>query len=184
MGQVEAIHIAAGASAPMQALAEVEALAGQGLAGDRYLKGVGFYSARPTDPGAREVTLIESEVLELLAAEQRLALSPNEHRRNLTTRGVRLNELRGRRFHVGAVLLEGVRDCPPCEHLEELVRKPVLRPLVNRGGLRARILEGGTIKVGDPIQVAAPAAGDETPRGEERLAVAASSLAKKFPQGE
>jgi MOSC domain-containing protein YiiM len=151
MGQVEAIHIAPGASAPMQSLGEVEAVVGAGLAGDRYFEGVGFYSARPTDPGAREVTLFEAETLDVLASEYRITLAAGEHRRNLTTRGVHLNDLLGRRFHVGDVLLEGVKDCPPCEHLEGLVGKPVLQPLVTRGGLRARVIVGGVLRVGDRI---------------------------------
>jgi MOSC domain-containing protein YiiM len=62
-----------------------------------------------------------------------------------------LNDLLGRRFHVGDVLLEGVKDCPPCEHLEGLVGKPVLQPLVTRGGLRARVIVGGVLRVGDRI---------------------------------
>jgi MOSC domain-containing protein YiiM len=139
----------------MRGLGEVEAVAGQGLAGDRYLMGVGFYSARPTDPGAREVTLIEGEVLDWLGAEHQIALSSDEHRRNLTTRGVHLAELLGSRFTIGEVVLEGVKDCPPCEHLEQLVSKPVLRPLVSRGGLRARVLVGGTIRLGDSIALEA-----------------------------
>src|SRR3981081_3426401 len=117
MGQVEAIHIAHGASAPMQSLGEVEAVAGMGLAGDRYAAGLGFYSARPTDPGAREVTLFEAEVLDQLQAEHGIVLSVAEPRRNLTTRGVRLAGLLGQRFTVGDVVLEGVKDCPPCDHL-------------------------------------------------------------------
>jgi MOSC domain-containing protein YiiM len=151
MGHVEAIHVARGAGTPMQPLSEAEATAGVGLAGDRYAVGVGFYSARPTDPGAREVTLFEAEVLDQLRADHGIVLTVAEHRRNLTTRGVRLSGLLGRRFRVGEVLLEGVKDCPPCEHLEQLVEKAVLQPLVGRGGLRARVLEGGTIRVGDPI---------------------------------
>jgi MOSC domain-containing protein YiiM len=135
----------------MQSLPEVEAVVGAGLAGDRYLAGIGFYSDRPTEPGAREVTLIEAEVLDWLAAEHHIELTIAEHRRNITTRGVRLDDLLGRRFRVGRVLLEGVKDCPPCEHLVALVDKPVLRPLVGRGGLRARILVGGTIRQGDSI---------------------------------
>jgi MOSC domain-containing protein YiiM len=154
LGQVEAIHIASTGGAPMQALREVEAVVGAGLAGDRYSAGLGFYSARPTDPGAREVTLFEAEVLELLSSEHGIELSVAEHRRNVTTRGVRLAGLLGHRFRVGDVLLEGVKDCPPCEHLEELVSKPVLRPLVSRGGLRARVLAGGTIRLGDAIALA------------------------------
>ncbi len=156
MGQVEAIHIAPAASVPMQPLSEVKAVVGAGLTGDRYFAGVGFYSARPTDPGAREVTLFEAEVLELLATEHRIALAAGEHRRNLTTRGVRLDDLLGRTFHVGDVVLEGVKDCPPCDHLQGLVNKLVLQPLVHRGGLRARVIVGGTIRVGDRIEAAEP----------------------------
>jgi MOSC domain-containing protein YiiM len=156
VGRLEAIHIARSASAPMQALPHVEAVPGAGLVGDRYSEKTGFYSPRPTDPGAREVTLFEAEVLEALNTEHGITLSPGEHRRNLTTRGVKLDELLGQRFRVGDVVLEGVKDCPPCDHLEGLVGKPVLQPLVNRGGLRARVLEGGTIKVGDAIEILVP----------------------------
>jgi MOSC domain-containing protein YiiM len=148
---IEAIHVAPRASAPMQSLEQVEAVADTGLVADRYLAGIGFYSRWPTSPGARQVTLFEAEVLEHLLREHGIALSAAEHRRNLTTRGVRLGELLGQRFRVGGVLLEGVKDCPPCEHLEGLVGKPVMRPLINSGGLRARIVEGGTIRVGDAI---------------------------------
>src|SRR6266851_10430768 len=123
MGRVEAIYIAPSAGAPMQALTEVEVVAGVGLDGDRYAAGIGFYSRRPTDPGAREVTLFEAEVLDALQSEQGLSLSPSEHRRNLTVRGVRLRQLLGQRFRIGGVLLEGVKDCPPCDHLEGLVGK-------------------------------------------------------------
>lgn len=137
----------------MRALSEVEAVAGVGLAGDRYAAGIGYYSPRPTDPGAREVTLFESEVLEALTAESGLNVAPTEHRRNLTVRGVRLNDLLHARFQIGEVVLEGVKDCPPCEHLEGLLGKRVLRPLLNRGGLRARVLQGGVIRVGDQISL-------------------------------
>jgi MOSC domain-containing protein YiiM len=151
MAVIEAICIASAANADMQSLVAAAAIAGAGLAGDRYLEGTGFYSARPTDPGAREVTLFEAETLDWLRSEHGIELSSAEHRRNLTTRGIRLDDLLGRQFRVGDVLLEGVKDCPPCDHLEGIVGKPVLKPLVNRGGLRARVVEGGTIRVGDSI---------------------------------
>lgn len=151
MATIEAICIARTASAEMHSLAAIEAIAGGGLAGDRYFEHTGFYSPRPTNPGAREVTLFEAETLDWLRTEHGIEFSTSEHRRNLTTRGIRLDDLLGRQFRVGNALLEGVRDCPPCDHLQGLVRKPVLNPLVNRGGLRARILEGGTIRVGDEI---------------------------------
>jgi MOSC domain-containing protein YiiM len=153
MGTVEAICIAPAASVTMTALGSVEALVGLGLAGDRYAQNIGFYSPRPTDPGAREVTLFEAEVLERLRAEHGIELHATEHRRNLTVRGVKLDELLGQRFSVGEVVLEGVKDCPPCEHLQQLLGKPVLQPLVNRGGLRARVVVGGTLRVGDSVEV-------------------------------
>jgi hypothetical protein len=153
MGHIEAICIAPVGSARMQPLTDVEAIVGVGLRGDRYATGNGFYSPRPTDPGAREVTLIEAETLDALRDEHGIQLGVEEHRRNLTVRGVRLDTLRGQRFTVGGVTLEGVRDCPPCEHLEQLTGKAVIRPLVDRGGLRARVLVGGTIHVGDAVRV-------------------------------
>ena len=168
MGLVEAICIAPDAGAPMHALSDVEAIVGVGLAGDRYASGSGFYSPRPTDPGAREVTLFEAEVLDALRSESGIALSATEHRRNVTVRGVRLSSLLGQRFHIGEVLLEGVKDCPPCEHLQQLVGKPVLQPLLTRGGLRARILQGGTIRVGDQVSAA------DTPAQPQPLTTAAS----------
>jgi MOSC domain-containing protein YiiM len=139
----------------MTALAEVEAVAGGGLQGDRYFERVGFYSERPTDPGAREVTLIEAEALDALGRLHGLALGVDEHRRNLTTRGVKLLDLLGKQFRIGEVVLEGVKDCPPCEHLESLTGKPVIRGLVSSGGLRARIVQGGTLRVGDTIELIA-----------------------------
>ena len=142
----------------MQTLNQVQAIAGRGLDGDRYATGSGFYSQRPTDPGAREVTLFEAEVLDLLRSDFGIGLTAAEHRRNLTIRGMPLGGLIGRQFRIGEVLLEGVKDCPPCEHLEKLTGKPVLQPLLNRGGLRARVLEGGTIHIGDQVSAADTAA--------------------------
>jgi len=149
-GEVVAMHIAGEAGAAMRALAEARATAGAGLEGDRYRKSIGFYSGRSGD--GRQLTLIEGEALEAVAAEAGIVLEAGESRRNVTTRGVRLNDLVGKRFAVGEVVCRGVRLCPPCTHLEELTGKPVLRPLIDRGGLRADILVGGTIRVGDAVR--------------------------------
>jgi MOSC domain-containing protein YiiM len=153
MGRVEAICVVASASEAMRAVSEIEAIAGVGLDGDRYALGNGFYSDRATDPGAREVTLFEAEVLEALRSEHGIDLRPTEHRRNLTVRGIQLDALIGQRFHIGDVVLEGVKDCPPCDHLQQLVGKAVLQPLLERGGLRARIVQSGMIRVGDALTV-------------------------------
>lgn len=157
-GRVAAIFLCPEAGAPMQPLAAVEAVAGVGLAGDRYSSGTGFYSDRPRADGGREVTLIAAEMLDELFAASGIRLTPAESRRNLLTSGIGLNALIGRRFTIGDVLCEGVDHCTPCERLVELTGKPVLKPLVNRGGLRARIVTGGTIAVGAPVrEVADPA---------------------------
>ncbi|MFN8592194.1 MAG: MOSC domain-containing protein [Thermomicrobiales bacterium] len=152
MGEVVAIHIADRAGAAMRRRGEVEAVAGEGLVGDRYRDGTGFYSTTPTDPGARELTLIAEEALAAILAETGIALGLDEHRRNVTTRGVALAPLIGKRFRIGMVMCEGLRDCPPCVHLEEITGKRVMPPLVRRGGLRARIVESGWIRVGDQIE--------------------------------
>lgn len=148
-GTVVSIQIAPEAAAPMVRLDQVEAVPGKGLAGDRYFHKAGTYSERPGS--GRQVTLIEAEAIEALARESGLDIPPEASRRNVTTRGVALNHLVGRRFRIGDVVLEGTRLCEPCEHLERLTKPGVLRGLVHRGGLRADILAGGTLRVSDAI---------------------------------
>lgn len=150
-GEVVAIHITDSAGQPMRALESAVALTGKGLQGDRYANGVGFYSQVPTDPGARELTLIAEEALAEIAVETGIEIPLHEHRRNLTTRGIDVDALLGQRFQIGEVICEGVRACPPCNHLDELTGKPLLKPLARRGGLRARIVTGGELRIGDRI---------------------------------
>jgi len=149
-GKVEGIFITDSAGQSMRPRDEVLAVAGRGLEGDRYSTRKGNYSERPG--GGRELTLIETEVLEALATERGIELDPRESRRNVATRGVRLNDLVGKRFRVGPLLCEGIRLCEPCTYLEGLTGKPINEPLVHRAGLRADILEGGTLRVGDAVE--------------------------------
>ena len=192
-GTVEAIYIASSAGEPMQPLSEAEAIAGRGLAGDRYLEGTGYYSNRPLADGSREVTLVEAEELEGMERETGIRLDPSESRRNVLTRSVRVNELIGKRFRMGEVVCEGIRICEPCTYLEKLTGKRVMRPLVHKGGLRARIVSGGTIRVGDEILISsenlvrdlAPAAGvqssgTETADGVDLLEVHADGIPRKL----
>jgi MOSC domain-containing protein YiiM len=133
----------------MQTVNSVQAMVGQGLQGDRYFNKVGTFS---NDPGSgRDVTLIESEAIEALGRDHKLEIDGALTRRNLVTRGVALNHLVGRRFTVGPVTLRGTRLCDPCAHLEKLTRPGTLRGLIHRGGLRADIVTGGVIRVGDSI---------------------------------
>jgi MOSC domain-containing protein YiiM len=158
-GRVVSIHIAREASAPMESIAAARAVPGRGLEGDRYFSGRGVYSQKPSS-GGREVTLIEMETIEALCSGVEnaegealgLKLTAAETRRNIATAGVALNHLVGQEFWVGQVLLRGTRLCEPCKHLENLTQRGVLGGLVHRGGLRARILTEGILRVGDPIR--------------------------------
>lgn len=96
-----------------------------------------------------DLTLTEAEVIAALDADFGIALESGAVRRNLTTWGVHLNALVGRRFRIGSVLCEGTRLCEPCSYVADLIGKPVLKPLVHRGGLRANILTDGYLQVGD-----------------------------------
>jgi MOSC domain-containing protein YiiM len=148
-GVVEEIHIAADAGEPVLPAEWVRAIPGVGLEGDRYAYGRGHYQDAHV---SRDLTLIEAEAIEALARELGIELAPGETRRNVTTRGIGLNELVGRRFWVGDVLCEGTRLCEPCRYLADLTGKPLVRALVHRGGLRADILRGGRIRRGDIVQ--------------------------------
>ncbi|MGG5888943.1 MOSC domain-containing protein [Falsiroseomonas sp. HC035] len=148
-GRLLSIHIAGEASAPMQTLAEARLVEGHGIEGDRYASGRGTYSHKPHQD--RQCTLIEVETLEALARDHGLALAPEESRRNLTVRGVPLNHLVGREFRVGEVVLFGGRLNVPCQYLDDLLGRPLFKPLMNRSGLNCRIVRGGVIRPGDTI---------------------------------
>lgn len=147
VGTVEAILTAPDAEQPLHRTEAVAAVAGRGLEGDRYFDGRGTFSG---EGRGYELTLVEMDVLD------KLGLPWENARRNIVTSGVSLNGLVGRRFTIGEVVCIGRRLAEPCAHLENLTRPGLLRPLVHRAGLRADILEGGTISVGDTLQECKP----------------------------
>jgi MOSC domain-containing protein YiiM len=146
---VVSLHIAAHAAAPMQSVATVTAVAGRGLEGDRYCEQTGTYSNLPGT--GRDVTLIESEAIAALAREYDIQLPPGLARRNIVTRGIALNHLVGKSFIIGAAVLRGMRLCEPCLHMERLAARGTAHGLIHRGGLRAAIVSGGEIRVGENI---------------------------------
>ena len=153
-GTVELIYIAPKATAPTVSVTEILAIPGVGLEGDRYALRQGtFFKPEPDF----ELTLIEAEAIEALKRDYNVELAPGEARRNLVTRGVALNDLIGRRFTVGEVEAVGNRLCDPCSHLEKLTKPGVLKGLVERGGLRADVVRGGQIEVGDAVRELGPA---------------------------
>ncbi|MBV9606418.1 MAG: hypothetical protein JO027_14980 [Solirubrobacterales bacterium] len=144
-GMVEVLAVASSAGEPARLLDEVRALAGKGLEGDRHVTGKGTF---PSGPPGSALTLIEAEVCESFDPP----LEPSQHRRNVVTRGIDLNALVGYEFTIGEVRCRGMRLCEPCTVVQRHAGRPVLRPLVHRGGLRADILADGTMRVGDPVR--------------------------------
>jgi MOSC domain-containing protein YiiM len=153
-GVLDHIHVAAGASLPMEPRLQSVVIAGVGIPDDRYAMKTGTYSDRHHID--RQITLIETETLQALDRDRGIVLAPSDHRRNLTTRGVPLSHLVGRYFTIGTCVFYGGRLNVPCKYLEQLVGRPVFRPLINRSGLNARVIVGGTISIGDTIQPCAP----------------------------
>jgi MOSC domain-containing protein YiiM len=133
---VEAINI--GPSDAIGPVRSVRAVAGKGLEGDRH------FFAGGAGPG-EALTVIEAEVLE------EVGLTGAQSRRQILVRGVRVNDLVGKRFWIGEVECLGTELCEPCLHLQRLTRPSIIKELIHRAGIRADILSGGTIRVGDLV---------------------------------
>ena len=148
-GRVQWIGLRPAREVDMVEVGEVEAVAGKGLQGDRYMlasTGIGAGS------GKRGVTLIQAEHLPAIAAlSGRATVAPAILRRNLVVAGIPLVALKGRRFRVGDVLLEGTDSCDPCSRMEAALGPGGYNAMRGHGGLTARILDGGTLRVGDAV---------------------------------
>jgi hypothetical protein len=142
---VAGLYIAERAGAPMQARDWLDLIPGAGVAGDRYARGLGYWSD-PRWPD-QEVTLVASEVAAALGVEAGLL------RRNVVTAGIDLAVLIGRRFWAGTAELAGVRPCDPCQYLDTLTRPGLARALAGRAGLRARVLRAGRVTLGDQLRL-------------------------------
>ncbi len=143
IGQRPARHAA------MIAPASMTLIAGHNIEGDRY---------RTSRDGARQVTLIAAEDIAAIAAFLgRETIAPDLLRRNIVTRGVNLTALKSARFRIGTALLEGSGDCAPCSRMEEALGPGGYNAMRGHGGITARIIEGGEVRVGDGITRADPA---------------------------
>ena len=135
---VEALHIGEAKRSRLRPVEAVRAVAGRGIEGDRHFRENG---AKP----GQALTLVEAENVDAVG------LAPGETRRQVTTRGVRLNDLVGKRFLVGEVECYGVELCEPCTHLQSMTRPGIIKELTHRAGINADILTDGTISVGDEV---------------------------------
>nr|WP_221203440.1 MOSC domain-containing protein [Modestobacter versicolor] len=152
----------------MQRTSSVEAVAGVGLAGDRYALGGGTWASYPLQE--KQVTLIDADEVAAVAVEAGVPLTPGLTRRNVVTRGIALPSLVGQYFAVGDVLLFGTKRCPPCTHLERLTGWRLVKALAARGGVNAAVFVGGPVREGDAVRLVpdAEAADRGAPVGADR----------------
>lgn len=145
-GTVAGIYTGPEMGKPLTAQTSAHAIAGRGVVGDRYCAEEGT-SIEPDS----EITLVEVEQIEAFNESHDLALTPADLRRTIVTRGVALNDMVGKDFRVGETVLRGHRLCEPCNHLADMTDRRILKGMVHRAGLRAQIVSGGIINVGDPV---------------------------------
>ena len=149
MGTVHEIYVATQGSAHMQKVDEAEAVTSRGLKGDRYCESTGYYSGWDEC----QVTLIEAEELEAIAAGSGLQVLNGQHRRNIVTRGVRLDDLVGHAFRAGEAVLAFDRPRPPCAYIQSITEPGMTRALAGKSGICALVVQGGVIRPGDEITV-------------------------------
>jgi len=148
-GVVKEIFVTGEGSAAMEGVVEVRTVEGCGIEGDRYCAGTGYWT-RYGD--VCEVTLIEGEDLDYIENELGIGVKNGEHRRNIVTRGIKLKDLRRKKFRVGEAVLAYDRPRPPCRHVQELSEPGMTRALKGRGGICAKVIRAGTIRVRDAIE--------------------------------
>ncbi|AQL41465.1 sulfurase [Halorientalis sp. IM1011] len=156
-GTVERIWVTEAEGEPMEAVESVRAVPG-GLEGDRYCRGTGYYSGFDEC----EVTLIEAEAIGRIRDRHDIDLTDGRHRRNVVTRGVDVHDLLDRRFGIGDATFEGTRPRPPCAHVEQVAdEEGVAKSLSgDRGGICARVVDGGEFAAGDGIEIGESTAPD------------------------
>jgi MOSC domain-containing protein YiiM len=141
-GRVGWIGLRPARDVAMRAVDSADAIAGKGLRGDRYGSG----------SGKRGITLIQAEHLPVIAAlAGREAVEASLLRRNVVVEGLPLIALKGRRFRIGDVLCEGTEPCDPCSRMEAALGAGGYNAMRGHGGLCARIIEGGTLRIGDAV---------------------------------
>ena len=152
-GTVERIWVTDEGSAPMETVERIRAAAG-GLEGDRYRRGTGYYSGFDEC----EVTLIEAAAIERIRDEHGIDLTDGRHRRNVVTRGVDVHDLLDVTFSIGEATFAGTRPRPPCAHVEQVAGEDGVAKSLGgeRGGICARVVDGGEFAVGDDLEVGEP----------------------------
>lgn len=143
-GRVTWIGVRPARKAPLVSLELAEITRDAGLVGDHS-------SGRPG--GKRQVTLIQAEDLAAIAGYLGRAVTPGDLRRNLVVSGINLRALKDRRFQIGEAVLEAADDCHPCSRMEAILGPGGYNAVRGHGGITARVIEGGLVRVGDAVTV-------------------------------
>jgi MOSC domain-containing protein YiiM len=142
-GRVAWIGVRPQRKAPLVALDLAEITRESGLVGDHY-------GGRPG--GKRQVTLIQAEDLAAIAGYLGREVTPGDLRRNLVVSGINLRALKDRRFQVGEAVLEATDDCHPCSRMEAILGPGGYNAVRGHGGITARVIEGGAVRIGDAVR--------------------------------
>ena len=146
MPKVIEIAVSENPKGQMKSVNNVEAIAGKGL--------VNHYHFKNDNEKRRQITLIEIENINYYNQTSRASILPKDFRRNIITKGIKLNELVGSEFFIGEVKVRAHDLCRPCKYLQEtLKQKNLVKELLHRAGLRCEILTNGRIFVGNEIKI-------------------------------
>ena len=146
MSEVYKIGISVNNNKPINEVSSINVLANKGVVGDRHFKEF-------NDP-YNQLTLIESENIDYYNIKYSLNIPYVDFRRNIITKGIKLNDLVGKKILIGKVELEGIDLCRPCKHLSEVLgQENIIKEFLRGGGLRCQILTSSSIKINDKISI-------------------------------
>ncbi len=146
MSKVFKLGITSNNNKKIKEVESIEVLANKGVVGDRHFDNY-------NDPYC-QLSLIEAENIDEYNLKFGLNIPYLDFRRNIITKGIKLNNLVGKKLSIGNVEVEGIDLCRPCRHLTEMLdQENILKEFLRKGGLRCQILSSSKIKVGDSIKV-------------------------------
>ena len=146
MSEVYKLGISVNNNKPINEVSSINVLANKGVVGDRHFKEF-------NDP-YNQLTLIESENIDYYNIKYGLNIPYVDFRRNISTKGIKLNDLVGKKILVGKVQLEGIDLCRPCRHLSEVLgHENIIKEFLRKGGIRCQILTTSSIKISDKISL-------------------------------
>ena len=146
MSKVFKLGITSNNNKKIEEVETIEVLANKGVVGDRHFDNY-------NDPYC-QLSLIESEKIDEYNLKFGLNIPYLDFRRNIITKGIKLNDLVGKKLSIGNAEVEGIDLCRPCRHLTDMLdQENILKEFLRKGGLRCQILSSSKIKVGDTIKV-------------------------------